>query len=94
MCALHVHVVTDYDIIQNKHCINHMMLKKMIIPPNNGTAPGSQIYLMNYFFTKSFNVINNLGYDGYIGCEYKPLNQTIDSLKWAVNFGINSKIND
>ena len=41
-----------------------------------------------------FNVINNLGYDGYIGCEYKPLNQTIDSLKWAVNFGINSKIND
>ena len=47
---------------------------------------------INYNFI--FNVINNLGYDGYIGCEYKPLNQTIDSLKWAVNFGINSKIND
>jgi hydroxypyruvate isomerase len=47
---------------------------------------------INYNFI--FNVINNLDYNGYIGCEYKPLDQTINSLKWAVNFGINSKIND
>ena len=47
---------------------------------------------INYNFI--FNVINNLNYNGYIGCEYKPLDQTVNSLKWAVNFGINNKINN
>ena len=36
-----------------------------------------------------FNIIENYNYNGYIGCEYKPLKNTLDSLKWAKSFGIN-----
>ena len=36
-----------------------------------------------------FNIIKNYNYNGYIGCEYRPLNNTLNSLKWAKSFGIN-----
>ena len=33
--------------------------------------------------TKEFaKQINALGYDGWIGCEYKPKTTTIDGLSW------------
>jgi hydroxypyruvate isomerase len=35
-----------------------------------------------------FNLIDELGYSGWIGCEYKPLNSTLVGLKWANAYGI------
>lgn len=42
---------------------------------------------VNYPFL--FNTISDSQYEGYIGCEYNPLKNTKDSLKWAKNYGIN-----
>ena len=35
-----------------------------------------------------FNLIDELGYSGWIGCEYKPLDSTLAGLKWASAYGI------
>jgi hydroxypyruvate isomerase len=35
-----------------------------------------------------FELIDELGYQGWIGCEYKPLNSTLVGLKWANAYGI------
>ncbi|XP_076441503.1 putative hydroxypyruvate isomerase [Babylonia areolata] len=33
-------------------------------------------------FTYIFRLLEELGYEGYIGCEYKPRGSTLDGLKW------------
>jgi hydroxypyruvate isomerase len=35
-----------------------------------------------------FNLIDELGYNGWIGCEYKPLTSTLSGLGWAEPYGI------
>lgn len=35
-----------------------------------------------------FDVIDELGYDGWIGCEYRPKGETRDGLGWAKPYGI------
>ena len=39
---------------------------------------------INYPFM--FQFLDNLGYDGWIGCEYKPKTTTIDGLAWVNSF--------
>ena len=29
-----------------------------------------------------FDLLDELGYDGWVGCEYKPLGNTLDGLSW------------
>lgn len=36
---------------------------------------------INYPFL--FDALDKLGYDGWVGCEYKPLTTTVDGLTWA-----------
>ena len=35
-----------------------------------------------------FDLIDSLGYDGWIGCEYRPRAKTLDGLGWAKRYGI------
>jgi hydroxypyruvate isomerase len=35
-----------------------------------------------------FNLLDELGYDGWVGCEYRPLGKTLDGLGWAEHYGI------
>jgi len=35
-----------------------------------------------------FDAIDGLGYDGWIGCEYKPRAGTVEGLGWAKDYGI------
>ena len=35
-----------------------------------------------------FELIDSLGYTGYIGCEYRPKGATLDGLGWATRYGI------
>jgi hydroxypyruvate isomerase len=35
-----------------------------------------------------FDLIDELGYRGWIGCEYKPLNSTLEGLGWAQPYGV------
>ena len=41
---------------------------------------------INYPFL--FGLIEELGYSGWIGCEYRPKGVTADGLKWAAEYGI------
>ena len=41
---------------------------------------------INYVYI--FNLLDGLGYSGWVGCEYKPKGGTLDSLKWGRPFGI------
>ena len=36
----------------------------------------------------SFSLIDELGYNGWVGCEYKPLQSTLGGLRWANDYGI------
>jgi hydroxypyruvate isomerase len=33
-------------------------------------------------------MIDGLGYDGWIGCEYRPRGKTLEGLGWARRYGI------
>ena len=35
-----------------------------------------------------FAELQSLGYDGWIGCEYRPRGSTLDGLGWAAPYGI------
>jgi hydroxypyruvate isomerase len=35
-----------------------------------------------------FNLLDELSYDGWVGCEYRPLGKTLDGLGWAEHYGI------
>ncbi|MFQ5764578.1 MAG: hypothetical protein ACE5GT_06590 [Rhodospirillales bacterium] len=35
-----------------------------------------------------FAAIDELGYDGWIGCEYRPRAGTVEGLGWAAPYGI------
>ena len=41
---------------------------------------------INYPFL--FDVLDEVGYNGWVGCEYRPLGRTADGLAWAARYGI------
>jgi hydroxypyruvate isomerase len=38
-----------------------------------------------------FNLLDELGYGGWVGCEYRPLGKTLDGLGWAGHYGIGNQ---
>jgi hydroxypyruvate isomerase len=60
--------------------INHIQIAQ--VPgrhePDNGE--------INYPYL--FNVLEDIGYEGWVSCEYKPLNETLGGLGWARPYGI------
>ena len=38
-----------------------------------------------------FNLLDELGYHGWVGCEYRPLGRTLDGLGWAARYGIGTQ---
>jgi len=44
---------------------------------------------INYPFL--FDLIDELGYRGWVGCEYRPLGRTEDGLGWAARYGISTQ---
>ena len=39
-----------------------------------------------------FNLLDALGYDGWVGCEYRPLGKTMEGLRWAERYGIGAQV--
>ncbi|MFC4353241.1 2-oxo-tetronate isomerase [Fodinicurvata halophila] len=39
-----------------------------------------------------FNVMDALGYDGWVGCEYHPASGTLEGLEWAREYGISPRL--
>ena len=59
---------------------NFDMIRHMQLADNPGRhEPGTGE--INYPFL--FNLIDRLGYDGWIGCEYKPKTSTSEGLGWV-----------
>lgn len=52
-------------------------------PPDRGEPDDGE---MNYRYL--FKLIDESGFDGYVGCEYKPRNGTVEGLKWAKALGV------
>jgi hydroxypyruvate isomerase len=44
---------------------------------------------INYPFL--FALLDSLGYDGWVGCEYRPRGDTLDGLRWAVPYGVGGR---
>lgn len=44
---------------------------------------------INYPFL--FDLLDELGYEGWVGCEYRPKGKTLDGLGWAARYGIRSQ---
>ncbi len=38
-----------------------------------------------------FDLIDELGYEGWVGCEYRPRKTTLEGLGWAAKYGISAK---
>lgn len=52
-------------------------------PPDRGEPDDGE---MNYAYL--FKKIDETGFDGWIGCEYKPRGKTLDGLGWPANCGV------
>ena len=52
-------------------------------PPDRGEPDDGE---MNYAYL--FKKIDETGFDGWIGCEYKPRGKTVDGLGWAAKCGV------
>ena len=64
----------------NIACIRHMQIAGLPnrTPPDEGE--------MNHRYL--FELIDRLGYGGWVGCEYRPKGSTLESLAWAKPYGI------
>ena len=62
----------------NLDAIRHIQLADT--PGRNEPGTGE----INYPFV--LNAIDEMGYDGWIGCEYKPASTTIEGLGWAAEY--------
>ena len=62
-------------IEDNINTIGHFQLADNPGRNEPGTGEINYDYLLEY--------IDNLGYEGWIGCEYKPSSVTLDGLEWA-----------
>jgi hydroxypyruvate isomerase len=38
-----------------------------------------------------FDLLDELGYDGWVGCEYRPKGKTLDGLGWGAPYGIGQR---
>ena len=64
---------------------NLPMIKHMQLADNPGrNEPGTGE--INYRFL--FQFIDQLGYDGWIGCEYRPKTTTLEGLGWVAAHGV------
>lgn len=52
-------------------------------PPDRGEPDNGEL---NYRYL--FKLVDESGYDGWIGCEYKPRAGTVEGLKWANALGV------
>ena len=64
----------------NIDCIRHMQIAGLPnrTPPDEGE--------MNHRYL--FELIDRLGFQGWVGCEYRPKGNTLESLDWAKPYGI------
>jgi len=68
---------------QNIARLKHLQLAG--VPGRNEPDRGE----INYPYL--FTLIDELGFDGWVGCEYRPFGKTTDGLGWAAPYGIRAR---
>ncbi|KAM8746082.1 putative hydroxypyruvate isomerase [Acanthopagrus latus] len=80
--------IMDGNLTQNIHKyfpkIGHVQIAQ--VPCRNEPNSAGEL---NYRYL--FNTLENHGYQGYIGCEYKPLGSTKEGLDWLKDYCTHSK---
>uniref|UniRef100_A0A4W6BVW3 Putative hydroxypyruvate isomerase n=1 Tax=Lates calcarifer TaxID=8187 RepID=A0A4W6BVW3_LATCA len=80
--------IMDGNLTQNIHkyfpIIGHVQIAQ--VPGRNEPDSAGEL---NYNFL--FNTLENHDYQGYIGCEYKPLGNTTDGLGWIKDYWTHNK---
>ncbi|XP_068175982.1 putative hydroxypyruvate isomerase [Antennarius striatus] len=75
--------IMDGNLTQNLHkffpLIGHIQIAQ--VPGRNEPNSAGEL---NYSYL--FSTLEKLGYQGYIGCEYKPLGSTEDGLEWLKDY--------
>ncbi len=68
----------EYQLRKYFHFIDHLQISGL---PNRNEPDHGEI---NYSYI--FSLLTELGYDGWIGCEYTPRGGTVEGLGWLNNF--------
>uniref|UniRef100_A0A3Q3WRF5 Putative hydroxypyruvate isomerase n=1 Tax=Mola mola TaxID=94237 RepID=A0A3Q3WRF5_MOLML len=80
--------IMDGNLTQNIHMylpiIGHVQIAQ--VPGRNEPNSAGEL---NYSYL--FNILQSCGYQGYIGCEYKPLGTTNEGLGWLKEYCLHSK---
>ncbi|XP_059197873.1 putative hydroxypyruvate isomerase [Centropristis striata] len=80
--------IMDGNLTQNMHkyfpIIGHVQIAQ--VPERNEPDSAGEL---NYRYL--FNMLEDLDYQGYIGCEYKPLGSTKEGLGWFTDYSTHSK---
>jgi hydroxypyruvate isomerase len=72
-------------IRQHIHLVRHFQIAG--VPGRHEPDVGE----INYPYL--FDLIDELGYSGWVGCEYRPRGDTLEGLKWAARYGIGLRDN-
>ncbi|KAF7641238.1 hypothetical protein LDENG_00288050 [Lucifuga dentata] len=80
--------IMDGNLTQNIHkyfpIIGHVQVAQ--VPDRNEPDSAGEI---NYSYV--FNTLEKLGYQGYVGCEYKPRGPTNDGFGWLKDYWTHNK---
>ena len=69
---------------QHRHIIAHIQVSG--VPGRHEPDVGE----INYPYL--FDMLDNAGYDGWIGCEYRPKDGTLEGLGWLLPYGIGATV--
>lgn len=70
--------ITQGDLISTFHSVKDMVLHLQVADPPSRNEPGTGEIGWKNLFT----AVSESGYDGWIGCEYRPAHGTLDGLGW------------
>ena len=79
----HVQIMEGDLVHRFRSCVDRVGHIQIANPPDRNEPDQGEI---DYAFL--FDEIDDAGYDGWIGCEYKPRTNTLAGLKWRTAFGL------
>jgi hydroxypyruvate isomerase len=76
--------VSQGDVMRRMETLMPMIKHIQIADPPARNEPGTGEIAWDYVFRR----IDELSYQGWVGCEYRPANETVAGLKWRDRYGV------
>lgn len=78
--------VSEGDLSENiRRLLPHAEHVQLANPPGRNEPGTGEVH-----FPPLLNLLDSLGYEGHVGCEYRPSSTTEQSLQWAAAYGISA----